>query len=78
MRVGWIIYVQPNEATCVESAQWYAETINTSQDRHVGFGDTPNEAIGDLIGILTKLGPATIAEIHTRDSQGNVLYPCTR
>jgi hypothetical protein len=77
-RDGVIIWVEPNNTQCVEGAHWAARTLNNDMNIEYGYGDTANEAIGDLVGILTTLDSATIREIHIRDSKGEILYPVGR
>lgn len=72
---GWIVWVEPNEVQTVEGAHWKAWTVNNDSDTEYGFGDTAQEAVGDLIGVLTRFGAATIREIHTRGMENEILYP---
>lgn len=72
---GWIIWVHPQEMTTLQSYLWCAHTINNDDPQEIAYGDTANEAIGALVGKLTKYGAATIREIHTRDEQGKTVYP---
>lgn len=72
---GWIIWVNQQEQLCIEGAAWAAHTLNNDEPTEYGFGDTAMEAVGELIGILTRDGSCTIREIHTRDEDNKVLYP---